>query len=188
MRYSALLAASLAAVAVANDIEFVSQDSIDRTIIFQHNPEYADIANVNLPGLTNVTVPFPDGWQGNFHVITEGAPDVTGMLGEVCMNCWGGINYFDISGIVARVEKTDAVTDLNGIKQLFPKESGTPISGCESYDEFCDASYYNWNDVQTRTTTESTLVCTVGTKGAQTNKKTRRHPRHFHSVHRHSMH
>jgi hypothetical protein len=173
----------MASVVLANFVEFVSQDSADRTIIFQHNPGFDDIPATPLPGHANVTVSFQDGWQGNFHAIKQGAPDVTGILGEVCMNCWQGLTYFDISGIVSRVDLTNTVVDLSDIKQLYPKESCSPVSGCEMYDQFCDAAYYNPEDVLTRSTSESTLVCTVGTP--ETKKGIRRQHRHPHARHMH---
>jgi hypothetical protein len=175
-------AAMLASSVAATSVEFVSQDNTNRTVYFTCNPGHAEIPTAVLaPGAT-ITVPFPDGWQGNFHTIAEGEDNVPGMLGEVCMNCWNGISYFDVSAIVTRVGNTDAVADLHGIKQMFPKSSGQPISGCESYDTFCDAAYYNWDDVQTKSTSEQIIVTTVGTpssEAARSVKAVRAHPRHF---------
>jgi hypothetical protein len=177
MRFSSILIAAMAAVASANTVEFVSQDSVDRTIIFTAQEGLAPIKSLELKGLGNGTVEFPHGWIGNFYSVSKGQPDVPGMLGEVRWNGWEGINFFDISAIVNK-------DDIHGIKTLAPKNAGKPVSGCESYEEVCKLAYYLPDDVQTQSTKETELICTVGTKA--TNMLARRHQRHF--VTGHSRH
>jgi len=178
MRFSvSIILAAMAAVASANTVEFISQDSTDRTIIFTEQEGQPKVNSLELKGLSNASVDFPHGWIGNFYSVSKGQPNVPGMLGELRWDGWDGINFFDISAIVNK-------NDIHGVKTLAPKNSGKPLSGCESYEQFCNLAYYLPDDVQTQSTKEKELVCTVGTKAGQ--KKARSHPRHF--VTGHSRH
>jgi hypothetical protein len=180
MRFSFTVAlASLAAFANANSIEFVNQDPITRTIYFTQQEGLPSIDAATIPGLTNYTVEFSIGWIGNFYSVSEGADVVPGILGELRWDGWDGINWFDVSAIVNP-------SDVNGVKTISPKYSGTPYSGCESYVDGCDNAYYAANDVQTKSTLEKDLVCTLGTQISISKPKGRRHARHFitgHSAH-----
>jgi len=181
MRFSfTVILASLAALASAqNTVEFVNQDSTVRTVYFTQQEGLAYIDPVTITGLTNCTVTFPSGWIGNWYSVSEGADDVPGMLGEVAWNGWDGITWFDVSAIVNP-------NDLDGVKTISPKFSGTPYSGCVSYVDGCDNAYYAADDVQTKATTETALVCTLGTPSSSPKPKGRRHARHFitgHSTH-----
>jgi len=180
MRFSfTVVLASLAALASANTILFVNQDTITRTIHFTQQEGLPSIDPAVITGLTNYTVEFPTGWIGNFFSVSEGADVVPGMLGELRWDGWDGINWFDVSAIVNP-------NDMNGVKTISPKDSGTPISGCEIYEGGCDNAYYAPNDIQTKATTEKDLVCTLGTQISISKPKGRRHPRHFvtgHSAH-----
>jgi hypothetical protein len=180
MRFSfTVVLASITALASAQSVEFVNQDKITRTIYFTQQAGLASIDPVTITGLTNHTVPFPPGWIGNWFSVSEGADVVPGMLGEVAFNGWDGLTWFDVSAIVDP-------SDINGVKTISPKDSGTPYSGCESYVDGCDNAYYAPNDIQTRSTPEIDLVCTLGSKISTSKLKGRRHTRHFitgHSAH-----
>lgn len=174
-----IVLASLAALASANSVEFVNQDTITRTVYFTQQEGLPSIDPVTIPGLTNHTVEFSTGWIGNFFSVSEGADIVPGMLGELRWDGWGDINWFDVSAIVNP-------NDINGVKTISPKYSGNPYSGCENYEGGCDNAYYAPNDVQTKSTTEKDLICTLGNKISITKPKGRRHGRHFvtgHSAH-----
>lgn len=140
-----------------NTIEFVNQDSTTRTIYFTQQEGLLAIDPLTITGLTNVTATFPISWIGNFYSVSEGADVVPGMLGEVCWDGWDGINWFDVSAIVNP-------NDINGVKTIAPKYSGTPCSGCQSYVEHCDNAYYDPDNMQTKSTLEEDLVCTIGTR------------------------
>ncbi len=152
MRFSiTTFLASLAALASANTVKFVSQDSTPRTIIFTAQA----------------------GWIGNFYSISDGAAAVPGMLGELRWDGWNGLHFFDVSAIVNK-------DDIHGVKTIYPKVSKKPSSGCQSYINGCAHAYYQPDDIQTKSTTESDLVCTVGTKETSADDVVeRRHPRHF---------
>jgi hypothetical protein len=181
MRFSfTIVLASLAALASsANTVQFINQDEITRTIYFTQQEGLPSINPTTIAGLANYTVEFPTGWIGNYYSVSEGAPVVPGMLGELRWNGWNELNWFDVSAIVNP-------NDLNGVKTIAPQGSGTPYSGCESYVDGCDNAYYTPEEDQTKSTTECDLVCTLGTPISTSKPKGRRHPRHFiagHSAH-----
>ncbi|KAI9744178.1 MAG: hypothetical protein M1818_002330 [Claussenomyces sp. TS43310] len=168
MRFSVVLALFAASLATAdNVVEFVNQDSTTRTITFTENAGSEGIQPVTLGGLQTQSVTFPEAWVGNWWAKAEGSDLSSGMLGEVAWNGWGGITYFDVSAIVNP-------EDGNGVKMLYPKSSQSPMSGCQTFP--CSNAYNQPDDLQTLSTTESTLVCLVGNKGSQSS---RRHARHF---------
>jgi len=180
MRFSfTVVLSSLAALASANTIEFVNQDKVARTIYFTQQEGLASIDPATIAGLTNYTVEFPPAWIGNFFSVSEGADIVPGMLGELRWDGWDGINWFDVSAIVNP-------NDMDGVKTISPKGSGSPYSGCESYVDGCDNAYYTPEEAQTKSTLEGDLICTLGTPIPISKPKGRRHPRHFitgHSAH-----
>ncbi|KAG7116860.1 hypothetical protein HYQ44_006487 [Verticillium longisporum] len=51
--------------------------------------------------------------------------------------------------------------DHDGVHEIWPAQSKTPTSGCDEFP--CDNAYYLWDDVQTKTTPETDLICTLGT-------------------------
>lgn len=150
-------AAALSSAEEKNQVTFVSQDSIDRTIYFTANAGTAGaaVAPVRVAGGRRATAEFPRGWVGNFFAVSDGAPVVPGMLGEVAFDGWGGLTYFDVSAIVNP-------HDHVGVKQLWPAASGSPVSGCDVFP--CPDAYYHPDDVQTKATPERHLVCTLGTR------------------------
>ncbi|KAK2067538.1 hypothetical protein P8C59_001273 [Phyllachora maydis] len=88
---------------------------------------------------------------------SRGAKNVPGMLAEVAFNSWSDISFFDVSQIVNQ-------TDFNGIKQMWPAGDRAPVSGCVEYlGVVCDNVYLQPDDVQTKATTETALICTLGT-------------------------
>jgi len=142
-----------AGAALANTVTFKSLDETSRKIIFTPNAGLAAIASVEVPGGQDVKVDFPQGWIGNWYSVSEGAQDVPGMLGEVAFNGWNGVTFFDVSAIVNP-------NDHNGVKKMYPANDPTPTSGCDKFP--CNNAYYVWDDVQTKATQETDLVCTLG--------------------------
>jgi hypothetical protein len=170
--FTVILASLAALTSAQNTVEFVNQDSTTRTVYFTQQEGLAFVNPVTITGLTNYTVTFPPDWIGNWYSVSEGADIVPGMLGEVAWNGWHGITWFDVSAIVNP-------NDLDGVKTLSPKSSGTPYSGCESYVNRCGNAYYAADDVQTKSTTENALVCTLGNPTSIPKPKGRRHASHF---------
>lgn len=153
---ASLLAA--AALASANTVTFKALDSVTRTVYFTPNAGGNDLSEVTVPGGGSTKVDFPQGWVGNFYAVSDGQQNVPGMLGEVAFNGWNGITFFDVSAIVNP-------NDHVGVKQLYPASSSSPTSGCETFP--CNNAYYLPDDVQTKTTTETDLICTLGTGSLQ---------------------
>lgn len=173
MRFSFTVAlAYVAGLASANSIKFVNQDSTTRTIYFTQQEGLPALPPLVVPGNQNESQTFPYGWIGNFYSVSDGNEIVPGILGELRWDGWDGINWFDVSAIVNP-------KDIHGVKVIAPVGSGTPTSGCESYEDGCDNAYYQPDDIQTKSTLEKDLVCTIGTKISITKPKERRHPRHF---------
>ena len=140
-------------VASAATVTFKSLDNVDRTVYFTPNEGLAQIESREVKGGATEKVDFPDSWVGNFYSISEGKDNVPGMLGEVTFGGWNGITYFDVSAII------DA-NDHDGVHEMWPAESETPTSGCTGFP--CGNAYYLSDDVQTRSTTETDLICTLG--------------------------
>jgi len=167
MRFSTASAfAALCALAAANTVEFINQDSTTRTIVFTANEGLEAIPSLKITGLATGTATFPADWQGNFFSVSEGSAATPGMLGEVMFGGYAGATYFDVSAIVDP-------NDIHGVKEIYPKESKTPLSGCQSFP--CANAYNQPDDIQTLSTTETDLVCLIGTK----TNNVRRHPRDF---------
>lgn len=153
----ATLLLSAAFACAENNISFVSLDHVDRTVYFTPNPGSQEVEPAKVPGGQNLTVTFPHGWQGNAYAVAKGAKNVPGMLAEVAFNSWSDISFFDVSQIVNQ-------TDFNGIKQMWPAGDRAPVSGCVEYlGVVCDNVYLQPDDVQTKATTETALICTLGT-------------------------
>lgn len=146
-----LASTAVASLAAANSITFVNQDATARTIVFTGNSEIPDLQLA--PSATQVQE-MPYGWTGNWFSVSEGAENVPGMLGEVAFDAWDGIHFFDVSAIVNP-------TDNDGVKEIFPKNSNTPLSGCQSFP--CDNCYNQPDDIATLSTNDPDLVCLVGT-------------------------
>lgn len=165
MQFSQVLAlfSSVAIAAAKNTVTFKSLDNTDRTIIFTPNAGYEEVDSVKVKGGETLDATIPENWIGNWYSVSEGKEDVPGMLGEVAFNGWNGLTYFDVSAII------DA-KDHDGVKEMWPAEAQSPTSGCETFP--CDNAYYLWDDVQTKTTPETTIVCTLGT-GSSPLKNTR---------------
>lgn len=154
MQFSTLFSMLAAATPIlANTVTFISQDSTARTIVFTPSEGSDELPDLSVEGHGEAVAEFPDGWVGNWISVSEGKNNVEGMLGEVTFQGWNGVTYFDVSAIV------DA-HDHVGVKQMWPKEAKKPISGCEVFP--CDTAYYLPDDVQTQTTEETDLVCTLG--------------------------
>ncbi|KAB8292272.1 hypothetical protein EYC80_008014 [Monilinia laxa] len=146
-------AAALATLASAGSVHFVNQDSTTRKIVFTPTSGCASIDSLTIDGLGTANQTFPTAWIGNWYAVSEGASNTDGMLGEVCFDSWGGMTYFDVSAIVNP-------NDTNGVKELFPLGTGTPVSGCQTFP--CDNAYNKPDDVETQATDSDALVCLLG--------------------------
>jgi len=148
-----LAAFTLATLASANTVTYVNQDSTQRTIIFTPNKGLASIPSLVIPGYGSQVATFPIAWVGNFYSVSKGAPITTGMLGEVSFNGFDNYTYFDVSAIVNP-------NDNQGVKELFPKNLNSPLSGCQIFP--CSNAYNKPNDIATLSTSECDLVCLIG--------------------------
>jgi hypothetical protein len=147
-------ATALASVAAAiNSIHFVNQDSTERTIVITAQAGLEEIPNLVIKGLHTANQTFPENWIGNVYSVSKGAPNVPGMLAEFSFNGFGGATYFDVSAIVNP-------DDHEGVKMVFPKNSNTPVSGCQTFP--CANAYNKWDDIATLSTDDTELVCLVG--------------------------
>lgn len=153
----ALFLASAAAVVATNIVTFQSLDNITRTVIFTPNAGLPEVKPVTVPGGHNVSVEFPEGWIGNCYAVQKGGDkNKPGMLCEIMFQGWNGCTYFDVSAIVNP-------NDLDNVREMYPKGSPSPVSGCPSFP--CDHAYYHPDDVQTQSTPETELICTLGANG-----------------------
>ncbi|KAI6783024.1 uncharacterized protein J7T54_002186 [Emericellopsis cladophorae] len=150
---SVLALLSSAAIANAGFVTFWTLDDVTRTIYFTSNEERFPMEPVTVSSAEKTTVEFADGYVGNFYAVPEGDGPQDAMLGEVKFGGWGEMTYFDVSAIVN-------ANDKNNVKQMWPADSQTPMSGCEVFP--CDNAYYLWDDVQTKVTTEDHLITTLG--------------------------
>ncbi|KAI0472081.1 hypothetical protein GGR56DRAFT_106279 [Xylariaceae sp. FL0804] len=174
MRFFTQLTASAfaaATLASANTLTFISKDSTNRVMYFTGS---SNVDPVEVPGNSQKKVDMPEGWIGNAYAVAEGAENKPGMLAEVTYQGWNGLTYFDVSAIVDP-------NDVNGVKQLYPASYTEPLanvkellSGCTVFP--CNKAYYHPDDVQTVTTEETDLICTLG-GGASANVTSRAEPR-----------
>jgi len=160
-KIAAFAAVAATAVCATNTITFVNGDSTTRTIVFTPSIGNAEVASITVDGSASKDVTIPQNWIGNWYSVSEGAANVPGMLGEATFQGWGDLTYFDVSAIVDP-------SDHNGVKEIYPASEAntttkTKFSGCAVFP--CNTAYYAANDVQTVTTTETTLICTLGGSG-----------------------
>lgn len=166
--YKLLAPLSAASLVAANTITFVSLDEHDRTIFSKHKTKctnddhglcsdvsLADIAPVNVPGLAQINVELPSGWEGNFYSVPGGTPDRTGMLAEIRSQGFENGSYYDVSAI-------ENPNDNVGVKQFWPAhDPNAEVSGCIQFP--CPYTYYHPNDLQTKPATWSDkFYCTLG--------------------------
>jgi hypothetical protein len=144
---------ALASVATAGSVHFVNQDSTERTIIFTPNAGLTTIPDLTISGSSTANQTFPTGWIGNWYSVSAGATNTPGMLGEVRFDGFAGATYFDVSAIVNP-------NDTEGVKMIFPKNSNTPVSGCQSFP--CANAYNKWDDIATLSTDDDELICLLG--------------------------
>lgn len=147
-----------AAVAAAqNTITFQSQDNVGRTVYVTANAGLAAIAPVYVAAGASVDVNFVEGWIGNAYAVQDGQPNVPGMLAEVNFNSWGGLTFFDVSAIVNP-------NDKDNVKEMYPADAPqTPTSGCTVFP--CNNCYYAPDDIQTKSTSQTHLIVTLGGNG-----------------------
>lgn len=149
----AAAASALFTLASAGTVHFVNQDSTTRTLVFTPNSGYESISDLTIQGDSTANQTFPTGWIGNWYSVSDGAAKVPGMLGEVSFDSYAGSTFFDVSAIVNP-------DDHNGVKEMFPLHSNTPVSGCQSFP--CENAYNKWDDIQTQSTDGNELVCLLG--------------------------
>ncbi len=154
----AALAFTAATMVSANTLTFINQDSTKRTIVITPSAGHEQISSVEIEGLGQAEVSFPQGWIGNAYSVSEGEANNPGMLAEVTFQGWNDLTYFDVSAIVEP-------NDINGVKLMYPASQATQstkstFSGCEAFP--CDTAYYHPDDIQTVTTTEVDLYVTLG--------------------------
>jgi len=154
----ALLAAA-SVVSAQNTVTIKSMDSTDRTIVWTGS---STIADTSVAAGESVDVDVPTGWIGNFYSYSSGAENIPGMLAEFAFNSFGDITYFDVSAIVNPDDK-------EGVYQIYPTESESPVSGCQTFA--CDNAYYLPDDVQTKSSSSSSFVVTLGAGPLSTSKK-----------------
>jgi len=174
--FAATALASLATA--ANTVQFVNQDNTVRHIVFtaQDVSEATKIDDLVVTGLGTADQVFPTGWIGNWYSYNEGQHHELGMLGEVRFDGWNGLVYFDVSAIVNS-------TDTEGVKMLYPKgqspaSSSTAVSGCQT--AICANRYNVWDDVATKSTTSTELVCLLGNLATPERRRSAKvYPRSF---------
>ncbi|KAK2593853.1 hypothetical protein QQS21_008430 [Conoideocrella luteorostrata] len=146
------LLASAAAVS-ASSVSFWTLDDATRTVYFTPSSGYDEIKSVTVDNKEKTKVEFPEKWIGNFYAVKKGEENKPGMLGEVNFNSWGGMTYFDVSAIVAP-------TDHDNVKQMWPANGESPMSGCLVFP--CGNAYWLPDDIQTKVTSEHDLITTLG--------------------------
>ncbi|OHE96399.1 DNase1 protein [Colletotrichum orchidophilum] len=156
MQFNLLTLLGSAALVAANTVTFQSLDDVARTVYFTANAGLPPVEPVYVPAGSNVTVHIPFAWIGNFHPVSDGSENVTGIIGEVAFNGWNSLTYFDVSAIINAL-------DHNGIQTIFPSLVQEPVSGCHVWP--CNNAYYLPDDVQTKVTSETDLICTLGNNG-----------------------
>ncbi len=176
MFYKTAAAVALVAVVAANTVDMVSQDVAGRTVYFVPQEGSPELSSLRLTGGNTVTAEFPKGWIGNFFAVRDEADrdetdgvDGNGMLGEVRFDGWGGLNYFDVSAIVAP-------DDAHNVKVMYPKNEKSPTSGCQNYDTECPNAYNYPDDIQTKSSEENEFVCLIGDLEASTRRHARQIP------------
>ncbi|EHL02657.1 hypothetical protein M7I_1166 [Glarea lozoyensis 74030] len=161
---------ALAPVVLGEDVVwFENYTPQERWIVFSSNPPWNNLPDIYLPGGSRqnpgkVTVNFdnkgPDdhrdwGWRGNWKVLAPGQDHgALAILGEVCFRCDQGFRYFDVSAVL------DPNSNI-GVNYLFPFYDHSPnlVSGCPHFP--CPYSYTKFDDVQTKVTWDTHLVCQV---------------------------
>ncbi|PSR80581.1 hypothetical protein BD289DRAFT_462442 [Coniella lustricola] len=152
-----LVAASM--VSAQNTVTIKSMDGTDRTLVWTGT---SSIADTSVPAGESVDVDVPTGWTGNFYSYSSGASNTPGMLAEFAFNSFGGVTYFDVSAIVNP-------DDTTGVYQIYPTDTESPVSGCQTFA--CDNAYYLPDDVQTKSSSSSSFVVTLGAGPMSTSSK-----------------
>jgi hypothetical protein len=154
----ATLAMTAASMVSANSMTFINQDSKQRLLVVTPNAGHAAIDSVTVAGHDEATIEFPQGWIGNIYSVTDGNENNPGMLAEVAYQGAYDLTYFDVSAIVDP-------NDHDGVKEMYPQgqadlDEKTKYSGCKVFP--CNTAYYLPDDVQTVTTPDVDIICTLG--------------------------
>jgi len=153
--FQTALLLTLSTLASANTVSFTSLDSHDRTVYIHNDVNHPQImdGSVHVPAGASVTVPFTPGWIGMWYAVIDGNPDPgKGMLGEVSFNGYAGMTYFDVSAI-------DMPDDHSGVHRIWGVGDADNVSGCVNFP--CNDAYYHPDDVQTKATAATDLICTL---------------------------
>ncbi|TAQ89819.1 hypothetical protein B7494_g1850 [Chlorociboria aeruginascens] len=172
----ALAFSLLLALAGANTVQFVNQDSTQRTVYFTAQAGLPAIPPLTLAGHSSAIQAIPISWIGNFYSVSQGAPNVPGMLGELRFQGAFGATYFDVSAIVNP-------QDTHGVQLIYPvgedpNRSGATTSGC-AVVQGCKNMYIASDDVQTKSTPSTDLVCTLGTPASAPKKRSAKFSRDY---------
>ncbi|CAG8971083.1 hypothetical protein HYALB_00009683 [Hymenoscyphus albidus] len=156
MQYLNIIAAmaTIASIASANSIIFVSRYTTDRTVCWYSAPGSAIIPQIAVPRKGTVYVPIPEGWEGAWQT-SKSATDCgpVDIRGEVKFNGFEDKSWYDVSAI-------DNLTNNEGVYWLYPQSGNGVHSGCEKFP--CDTSYNRPDDKQTQVTDEKDLICEIG--------------------------
>lgn len=166
-KIAALAVVAGAVARAANTVTFVSLDSTNRKVIFTPSEGHSELDSIEVAGEATEVATFPEGWIGNWYSVSEDADNTSGMLGEVTFQGWNGITYFDVSAIVN-------AEDLDGVHEMWPASENsvltkTLMSGCSIFP--CNTAYYLPDDVQTVTTEETELYCSLGSQASNSTTK-----------------
>ncbi|KAG9243927.1 hypothetical protein BJ878DRAFT_97098 [Calycina marina] len=160
-------AAALASlVSATNTVEFVNQDDTIRHIVFTGQSGMSELADITIEGKGTATQSFSTGWIGNWYSYNDGQYSDFGMLGEVRFDGSDGLVYFDVSALINS-------TDTEGVKMMYPNDqnpsaSSSTVSGCQTSP--CENQYNEWDDVATKATNNSDLVCLIGNVATTTRR------------------
>jgi len=154
MKFLSTILFAATALATGNLLHFVNQDSTQRTVVFTASEGLEQIPDLVIPGLQTANQSIPDDWIGNCYSVSEGAPNVPGMLAEFSFNAFAGATYFDVSAIVNPGDNV-------GVKMIYPLGSNTPLSGCQRFP--CENAYNTPDDIATLSSDETEFAVLLGT-------------------------
>ncbi|KAF7959231.1 hypothetical protein EAE96_002746 [Botrytis aclada] len=149
---------SFLAPVMGNTLQFISQDTNERTVFFTPNAGSAELPSFFVPARsvdTNAVVHLPQGWSGSFKAVLSGEnPDVPKVTGEITFQGWQGATYYTVSAV-------QNCCDNSGIRYLAAEYSG-PTSGCIQAPFPCTESYSRPGDIQVKSSPDVDFICILG--------------------------
>ncbi|KAF5877872.1 putative dnase1 protein [Botrytis fragariae] len=143
---------------MGNTLQFLSQDTKERTVFFTPNAGSAEVPSFFVPASSvdgNAVVHFPQGWSGSFKAVLSGeSPDVPKVTGEITFQGWQGETYYTVSAV-------QNCCDNSGIRSL-ASQFTSPISGCIEAPFPCTASYSRPGDIQVKSSPDIDFMCILG--------------------------